>query len=459
MAERSRRRSLGARLALAFIAVGVLAVGAFAAVMLLTTNSETSKLSASDRTRAARDTARVLADAYQQAGSWANADLTSAQVVATDAGAVLSVRAADGRTIMTEAGGGRGRGRGQGGAPVILSTPVEIDGRTVGTAELRFPSQLTRTQRLLRDKLFGAVLLGSAAAIAIALLGATLVTRTIATPLRQLATAARRLQAGDLSARAQAETAPGELGELSRAFDDMAQTLDRERGARQRLVSDLSHEVRTPLAILQGNLEELVDEVAEPTPTRLASLHEEVLRLGRLVEDLDALAHAEAPVAVVDCQPVSLADLTAAQLEGLRPALDSKGLIVEQRLSPITVSGDRARLGQLLANLLGNAVKFTPDGGTIHILLEEVDGCARLTVRDTGPGVTEAERAHVFERFWRGSSTAGTSGHGIGLAVASEIARAHRGRIDLREAEGGGAAFTVTLPISTGESVTTISTP
>ena len=222
--------------------------------------------------------------------------------------------------------------RGQGSGPVVVGAPVEVDGAQVGTAELRFPSRLTHAQRVLRDKLFGAVLLGSAAAIAIALLGAALVTRTIAMPLRRLASAARRLQAGDVSARAQADEAPGELGEVSRAFDEMAETLERERGARRRLVSDLAHEVRTPLAILQGNLEELVDEVAEPTPTRLASLHEEVLRLGRLVEDLDALAHAEAPVAIIDREPVPLAQLTAAQVEALRPRLDAKSLTVEQQL-------------------------------------------------------------------------------------------------------------------------------
>ena len=446
MVEHARGRSLRARLALAFIAVGVLAVAAFAAVMLLTTTSETSKLSASDRTRASRDAVRVLADAYRRAGSWASADLTAAQVVAADAGAVLSVRAADGRTII--AAPGRGRGRGQGAGPIILSAPVEVDGRQVGSAELRFPSQLTHAQRVLRDKLFGAVLLGAAIAIVIALIGAALVSRTIAAPLRRLSGAARRLQAGDVSARAQAGTAPGELGELSNAFDEMAETLERERGARRRLVSDLAHEVRTPLAILQGNLEELVDEVAEPTPARLASLHEEVLRLGRLVEDLDALAHAEAPAAVLDREPVQLAELTAAQVEALRPRLDAKALTVEQQLSPLSVPGDRARLGQLIANLLGNAVKFCPDGGRIRLALDLRDGCARLTVADSGPGVPEAERAHVFERFWRGRATTGTSGHGIGLAVAAEIAHAHGGRIDVGEAEEGGALFTVRLPIA-----------
>ena len=299
---------------------------------------------------------------------------------------------------------------------------------------------------MLRDKLFGAVLLGSALAVAIALLGAALVARTVTAPLHRVVAAARRLQAGDLGARAEAHDAPGELGELSRAFDGMAHTLERERSSRRRMISDLAHEVRTPIAILQGNLEELVDEVAQPTPKRLSSLHEEVLRLGALVEDLDALAHADVPVAVIDRAPVELAALTRAQIEALRPHLDAKALQLDERLARATVVGDRTRLGQLVANLLSNAVKFTPAGGRIEVVIDASDGSVRLSVADSGPGIPVEERHRVFERFWRGSSARGISGRGIGLAVAAEIVRAHGGEIEVGDADGGGARFVVTLP-------------
>ena len=299
---------------------------------------------------------------------------------------------------------------------------------------------------MLRDKLFGAVLLGSALAVAIALLGAALVARTVTAPLHRVVAAARRLQAGDLGARAEAQDAPGELGELSRAFDGMAHTLERERSSRRRMISDLAHEVRTPIAILQGNLEELVDEVAQPTPKRLSSLHEEVLRLGALVEDLDALAHADVPVAVIDRAPVELGALTRAQIEALRPRLDAKALQLDERLAVATVAGDRTRLGQLVANLLSNAVKFTPAGGRIEVVIDASDGSVRLSVADSGPGIPVEERHRVFERFSRGSSARGISGRGIGLAVAAEIVRAHGGEIEVGDADGGGARFVVTLP-------------
>ena len=313
----------------------------------------------------------------------------------------MTWRLAEGATGLAGRGNGAG-GRGNGAGPIVVSRAVEVGGRQVGIAELRFRGSLTRAQSVLRDRLFGAVLLGSAIAVAIALLGAALVTRAIAVPLRRLAAAARRLQAGDLAARAGAQGAPGELGQLSRAFDGMADTLDSEREARRRLVSDLAHEVRTPIAILQGNLEELVDEIAQATPQRLASLHEEVLRLGALVEDLDALAHADAPVAVIDREPVELEALARAQVEALRPRLDAKALTLEQQFSPVTVLGDRARLGQVLANLLSNAMKFTPEGGQIKVLVDTADGAARISVADSGPGIPADEQGRVLERFWRG---------------------------------------------------------
>ena len=178
------------------------------------------------------------------------------------------------------------------------------------------------------------------------------------------------------------------------------------------------------------------------------------MRLGALVEDLDALAHADAPVAVIDREPVELEALARAQVEALRPRLDAKALTLEQQFSPVTVLGDRARLGQVLANLLSNAIKFTPEGGQIKVLVDTADGAARISVADSGPGIPADEQGRVLERFWRGSAARGTSGRGIGLAVAADIIRAHGGQIEVGKADAGGARFVVTLPAASGRSAT-----
>ena len=449
--------SLSARLALAFVAVAVTAVAALAAVVFLETRSETKRVSDSDRRQTAGEVARALAAAYRADGSWADADSSEALALAAREDAVLVLRDAQGRVLL-EPAAGPGARRGAGRHAAVLTAPVTVGTQRVGTAELRFPAALGRDEQRLRSALGRAVLLGSAIAIAIALLVAALVSRRIARPLRRLTATARRLRAGDLAARAEQAGTAGELGELAQAFDAMADALEREERARRLLVADLSHELRTPITILRGNLEELIDGIDQPTPGRLASLHEEVLRLDSLIAQLDALGRAGAPVLGLDRAPVNLADVTATEVEALRTQLAAKSLTVHPALNPVTVHGDRGKLGQVVANLLSNALKFTPDGGHIDVSVGEVDAAtAHLVVGDDGPGIPPADREHVFERFWRGRAAGTVAGRGIGLAVVDEIVRAHGGRITVDTSPRGGARFTATLPrdgTRTGTAVT-----
>ena len=445
MAEGRTRASLATRLAAAFVAVAVIAVATLALVMLVTTRSETRRISDQDRNTLATRAAAALARAYDAAGSWSTADTSQAVALAERDQAVLVVRDADG-TVVAGAGRGPGAGLRGGSHPSRVTAAVSAAGRRVGTAELRFPTSLGAAEQRMRDALAGAVLLGSAIAVAIALLAAGLVWGRLSAPLRRLTAAARRLRSGDLGARAGDSQAPGELGELADAFDSMAASLEREDEARRRLVTDLSHEVRTPLTILRGNLEELIDGIEQPTPARLGSLHEEVLRLESLVEQLDALRRAGAPVLAIDCAPFDLAQLTAAEVEAFNPRFAAKGLRVHTQLETARLRGDRAKLGQVVANLLSNALKFAPEGGSVDVAVGARNGTVELDVSDDGPGIPAGERERVFDRFWRGAAAGGVAGRGIGLAVVDEIVRAHGGSVAVGRGRRGGARFTVSLP-------------
>ncbi len=428
------------RLAIAFVAVAVGAVAALATVMLLATRSETGRASEQQRQRTAVQVADRLARAYATTGAWQDADLGAAADLARRADAILVVREAAGALVFSER---LGRGPQPGHGPSRITRAIAAGGQRVGTAELRFHSALTPAEALVRDNLVRAALLGSAIAVAIALIGAAVVSRRLAGPLQRLARAARRLESGDLDARVDGGHAPGELGELSRAFDRMADRLGQQERSRRRLAGELAHELRTPATILRGNLEELLDTGEEPTADRLASLAEEVLRLGSPVEQLDALAQAQAPVATLDRTDVDLGALARAQIEALAPQLEAKRLTVEQRLDALSVRGDRARIGQVIANLLSNALKFTPEGGCIEVAVTACEDEARIDVTDSGPGIPEDERPHLFERFWRGRAGEAV----VGLAVVADIVRAHGGRVDADSAGlGRGARFTVTLP-------------
>ena len=445
MPERGTRASLATRLAAAFVAVAVIAVATLALVMLVTTRSETRRLSDQDRHALAARAAAALARAYAAAGSWSTADTSPAVALAERDQAVLVVRDAQG-TVVAGPGRGPGAGLHGGSHQSRVTAPVNVEDRRVGTAELRFPTSLGAAEQRLRDALAGAALLGSAIAVAIALLAAGLVWGRLSAPMRRLTAAARRLRSGDLGARAGGAQAPGELGELADAFDRMAASLEREDEARRRLVTDLSHEVRTPLAILRGNLEELIDGIEQPTPARLGSLYEEILRLESLVVQLDALTRAGTPVLAIDCAPFDLAELTAAEVEAFNPRFAAKGLRVHTHLAAARLRGDRAKLGQVIANLLSNALKFAPEGGRVDVAVGTRDRTVELAVSDDGPGIPAGERERVFDRFWRGSAAAGVAGRGIGLAVVDEIVRAHGGSVTVGTGRQGGARFTVSLP-------------
>jgi signal transduction histidine kinase len=192
----------------------------------------------------------------------------------------------------------------------------------------------------------------------------------------------------------------------------------------------------------------MLDGVAAPTPERISSLHDEVLRLGRLVEDLEALAHAEAAGLRLERQLVDLAEVADQTAQLYRAQFGAAEVELELRLTPAFVEGDAARLGQVVRNLLTNALKFTPPGGRVELLVEPAEGWARLAVTDTGQGIPEQELAHVFDRFWRGAAAHGTEGSGVGLAVASELASAHGGKIEVESREGAGSTFTVSIPSS-----------
>ena len=322
-----------------------------------------------------------------------------------------------------------------------------VDGRQVGTAVLRFPLGASAAEEQIRSARGSAVLWGGLLAAGLAAVAGLLVARRIARPLHRLTDAAGALAAGDRSARA-GSNEPAELGKLASAFDRMAATIETEDKLRRAFAADVAHELRTPLTIVQGELETLVDGIEPPTPERLASLHEETLRLARIVADVETLAAAEAAQFRLEHEPLDLADVAQEAIAALRGAADTGGIRLLAHLQSAAVVGDRARLGQIARNLIGNAVKFTPAAGQIDVTVKRQGGDALLIVEDTGPGFSDDEAPYLFERFWRGRSAEGADGSGVGLAVVAELARAHGGSVQATSRPEGGARFTVSLPRS-----------
>jgi two-component system sensor histidine kinase BaeS len=322
-----------------------------------------------------------------------------------------------------------------------------VRGQRVGVAVVRFTgSGLAAANHTLQTALLRAIAGAAGVAAVLALLTGLAVARRITRPVGKLIAATRAMGRGDRAARVGQIPAPGELRELATAFDQMADTLDRQEQLRRALVADVAHELRTPIAVLQAGHEALVDGVAEPTPGQLASLRDEVLRLARMVGDLQTLAAAEAAALQLALRRCDLAEAAAAAADSLAGRFEAIGVALERRLAPAVILADPDRLHQVITNLLTNALKFTPAGGRVT-LRTGLDGRgAVLQVTDTGVGIPAEELPHIFDRFWRGREAARVSGSGIGLSVAAELARAHGGHLAASSQPGHGTQMTLTLP-------------
>lgn len=439
---------LGWRLLAAFAAVALLAVTLLAGLAVFAGRGEVSSLVAEQRSDRAQAVADAVAESYAAAGGWAGADLSAADALARSGHAQLVVTDISGAVVR---GPGMGRGNGmrmRDAAGAEASVPVVVDGAVVGTATLRFPPGTADDTAATRasDAIVRNVGLAAALALVVAVLAAILATRFLTRPIVALSEAARAVGRDGPDRRPPMPEAPGELGELSRTLDEMATTLAREDAMRRGLVADVAHELRTPVTILQAATEEMADGLVDATPERLASLHEEILRLSRIVEDLGTLAAADAATLRMDRQPVDLADVAGECAVRLQDRFAEANLELELDVKPVIVQGDAARLGQVVTNLLINAVKFTPGGGRVTVSVSPEHDQAVLTVRDSGPGIPEDELPHVFERFWRGRQVPDAGGSGVGLAVVAEIVRAHGGTVSAQRPPGGGAEFTVHLP-------------
>jgi signal transduction histidine kinase len=251
---------------------------------------------------------------------------------------------------------------------------------------------------------------------------------------------------GDRSSRAGQIKGPVELRELAGAFDNMADTLDYEDKVRRDLVASVAHELRTPVAVLQAGHEALLDGVTEPSPEELGSLRDEVLRLARMVDDLQKMAAADAAVLRLMRERRDLADIAGSGADSLARRFETAEVTLDRQLAPAPVLADERWMHQVVTNLLGNALKFTPAGGTVTIRTRQDGPRAVLEVADTGVGIPADELPHIFDRFWRGQAAAQTSGSGIGLAIAAELARAHGGTLTAASQPGEGTRLTLTLP-------------
>lgn len=297
-----------------------------------------------------------------------------------------------------------------------------------------------------RTLLMAAVVAGLAAVLLTLVLS-----RRILRPVEALTAAARRMERGDLSQRVEVQS-EDEIGELARAFNAMADGLARLEELRHNMVTDVAHDLRTPLSNIRGYLEAVRDGVVEPTREVIDSLYEEAMLLNRLVDDLQELALAEAGQLRLERRPVAPADLVNRAMEAARAHAAAEGIALQADVPedlPL-VDVDPQRIGQVLGNLLSNAMTHTPSGGDVVVAAKVRESEVEVSVSDTGEGIPPEHLPYIFERFYRAdkSRSRATGGAGLGLAITKQLVEAHGGRITVESQVGQGTTFTFTLPVA-----------
>ncbi len=434
-----RRDTLAPRLALAFLGVALAAIALLAGLAAVFIEADVSSQASRQRAELAGAIAVGVRTAWDQTDSWTTADMTPVIELARQAGANLQVHDTAGHTVAS--------------SPDFVvvglpqdSMPMAVGQQRLGIVLIWYSNSGLVSDAALRAAVLGAIASAAGLAAVLALLTGFGMARRITGPVARLIAVTRSMTEGNRAARVGDIRAPGELRELAAAFDKMADTLDREDQIRRDLVAAVTHELRTPVAVLQAGHEALLNGVTEPTPAELSSLRDEVLRLAWMIDELQTLAAADAATLHLERRRCDLAGIADAAAGSLAREFEAADIELDRRLSGVPVLADPHWLHQLITNLLTNALKFTPAGGTVTVSTRQAGADAVLEVEDTGIGIPAEELPRVFDRFWRGRGAARVSGSGVGLAIADELARAHGGRLTAVSAEGRGTTMTLTLP-------------
>jgi signal transduction histidine kinase len=465
-------RSLRVRLALMFFLIICVAFSALAVFASQFTTGEFHRY-VEDKFRRDVDTIGKILSSYRenqdpaavQASVENFAQLTGQRIILTDENRKVladSKREAIGQVFPTLNGQIPIQATPEQPLPDKIIEPLPVFGENtlvVSTVEMNLPPpeilplrmQFREPENIFVTAVNRSLWVAMALAGVLALLAALVFSARILKPVQALTVAAHKMGDGDLSQRVKAVT-KDEIGELARTFNRMADNLERSENLRRQMVSDVAHELRTPLTNIRGYLEAIQDGVADPSPEIIASLYEEAALLTRLVADLQELTLAEAGQLRLHPTQLAPAELLEKAVTGLQPQALARRHEVKIEVAPDLplVNADPERAGQILRNLLTNAIKYTPPEGKITVAARSQGDFVAISVQDTGVGIAPEHLPNLFERFYRADSsrTRATGGTGLGLAIARQLTQAQGGEITVESKPGVGSIFTFTLPVA-----------
>ena len=406
-------------------------------------------------------TANRIAAIYEETGDLWNPETTRPAAQATEITSGVGVKVVDinGRTvfdssiIVEEQQGTTFKSFEPSDRSRVAIASIKLpSGDVVGSVRLWVygsEALMRQPDQEFRDNSYQAMLIAAGVAIVLASCIGFLFARNLVAPINRIMKTARAIGDGDLSARTKLQ-GEDEIARLGETFDAMAESVEKDRDLERRLTTDVAHELRTPLMAIQATVEAMVDGVYEPTEERLVTVNSEIQRLSRLVNALLKLSRLENRAEPMKEEVVNVGDLIAGIVATHEMFVSDSGLTLVYDAEPdVVVKGDPDMIRQATANLISNAVRYTPEGGTITVSVKKGDIMAAIAVKDTGIGLTKEEARMVFSRFWRADAGRNreSGGLGVGLAVVKEIVDRHGGWVQVEGEKDKGACFTIHIPL------------
>ena len=341
------------------------------------------------------------------------------------------------------------KGGSRDGASDIASAPIVVDNNVAGTVSVWRYGTSSLIAQEFKDNSYGAMIFAAIVAVIIAFVIGYFVARGVVSPIRRITHTAHEIKGGNLKART-GLVGTDEIAQLGMTFDDMAQSIENDRELERRLTNDVAHELRTPLMAMQATMEAMVDGVLPADEERLVMLDNEVIRLGKLVDALLKLTRLENRSTSMKARELDLGEELKELVLNHQMLLADANLKFEYAYEPgIMVMADPDLIKQATANILSNAVRYTPEGGEISIEVTHDNVMAQIRVSDTGIGMSEEDLSHIFSRFWRADRgrQRASGGLGVGLAIVKEIADRHEGWVDVQSELGQGSTFVINIPL------------
>lgn len=327
---------------------------------------------------------------------------------------------------------------------------IKIDGKPVGKLKVYYPKGFIDSEYVFLQKIKKYLLTAVVLTVMLALFFSMLFSKRLTAGLKSLSSAVEELAHSKQNVRVPLDNLSLEMKQLGIAFNDLSMSLEKEEQLRKEFTGDLAHELRTPLATLRSQIEAFQDGIWEPTPERLKQSHSELMRLVRLVNELEKLLAAENPQIRLEKTDMEAGELLMAMRELVMPAFRQKGvdLTVHAVEKELWFRGDRDKIVQILTNVINNALKYTPEKTEVTISTIEEGELAGFRVKDKGMGISEQDLPHIFERFYRGDKSRArkTGGVGIGLSIVKALVEAHKGKITVESQLEKGSTFTILFP-------------